>query len=189
LGSLFSGEENDSLVQLDFNLNFVQVILTNIKLGDVEYDLSTNKLYVVSCTNKSIWIYNSINETDFTLNHSISHSDEPLSLALYLDSLYFGDENGKIYEYNAQNYTYIKQMTNLCSGADQSISSIKFDSNGNMAYSCFGKRNQNNDSSLNIQCNGGTIKRMIYTQGVYGVMFDSSNRLWVALDENLITYN
>jgi hypothetical protein len=175
--------ETDSLVQLDFELNLVRVIQTYGRLCGIQYDVQSDKLYVVSYTAKQIQIYDSKDEeTRFDLVHSIPLPiNTPLSLALYLNNLYLGHESGTIYKYNAVDYSYINEMASSCSGS--AINSIKFDCNGNMAYSC------RNSKTLNILYKNGEFQTKTFTQEVYAIMFDSSNRLWVAADENLSIFN
>lgn len=138
---------------------------------DIHYDTTNDYFYIISYPLNLFRIYTVLNDITFTQINTIYTPPQPVSLGFYSNEIYVGTELGQISVYNS-NYVLYKNLTNLCNSAT-SIFSIKFDSFGNMFYTCLA------DNSLNILYTNGVKETRTQTGNTYGVLPDSSNNLWV----------
>lgn len=173
----------NSLVQLDFDLNFQKVVLSGKSIRDAHYDLHSNILYAISSTDSSVLVYNVQNETIFSYSSEFPTSSSPCSIAFNTNDIYLGDWYGKIFIYDLNSKILKQTLENVCPTSNAYVYSINFDYNSNQVYSC------NEDSLLKIKYRNGTVIDKYYSARTYGVLLDSKNRLWVSVNGKLMVNN
>jgi outer membrane protein assembly factor BamB len=169
------------LNRLDFDLTSSTLVLTGMNARDIHYDTNNDIFYIISYPHNSIRIFTVQNDITFTQINSFNTPPQPVSLAFYSNEIYVGTELGNIFVYNS-NYVLFKNMTNICNTATP-IFSIKFDSQGNMFYTCSA------DKSIKILYANGVTETIAHSSNTYGVLPDSNNKLWVTEAGRFYVYN
>lgn len=158
-------------------------LFNNITFRGIQFDANTDRLYVNSATNSSIFIFNVLNGTSLTLIETISTQPSPQDLIINLNRIYMGDRNGNIHIFNKTNNALIESLNNVCPSATV-VDSVKFDwCNGALMYTCRA------DNLFRYVYRDGSNRTISTNENPRVLFFDYKKRFWINDGTTLLIYN